>query len=70
MNIILSNCNKICIKQNDQLIEFEPELATEIIHGLTIALAEAGRRNKTTTESVVLEIPEKVPEVTAYDLDD
>lgn len=70
MEIILTTSNKICIKQNNVLIEFDAELATEIIHGLNIAMAEAGRRvNEVHRESLVLEIPEAIT-VSAYDLDD
>lgn len=70
MEIRLTASNKICIKQNNVVVEFDPELGTEVSHGIAIAMAEAGRRlHEAPRESLVLDIPEIV-EVSAYDLDD
>lgn len=71
MEIKLTSSNKIQITQGTQIIEFDPELGTEITHGIMIAMAEAGRAGKPSTERTVLTIDSSVnTPVSAYDLDD
>lgn len=68
IEIKLTSDNRLQLCQDASTITFNAELSTEIAHGLAIALAEAGRREKfpppVKMDTVVLIIPEtETPQV-------
>lgn len=63
MQIKLTPDNKIRLEFGLQGIEFTPELGAEVIHGITIAMSEAGRRE--------IEQPGRIhPYTTILEIDD
>jgi hypothetical protein len=46
IKIIITDNNQVAIEKDGVSIVFDPETATEINYGLTVAMAEAGRRIK------------------------